>query len=68
MQQAGLGELGTKLGIADQSNLFGLGEQQRGILQAGDEANRHSQQQQIFEPYQRLGFVIEILQCATYTH
>ena len=67
MQQAGLGELGTKLGIADQSNLFALGEQQRGILQAGDEANRQTQMQQIFEPYQRLGFYSDILRGAPST-
>jgi hypothetical protein len=64
LQQAGIGELATKLGIADQSNLFSLGEQQRGILQAGDEATRQTQMAKIFEPYQRLGFYGDVLRGA----
>ena len=67
LQQAGIGELATKLGIADQSNLFSLGEQQRGILQAGDEATRQTQMAQIFEPYQRLGFYGDVLRGAPST-
>ena len=67
MQQAGIGELATKLGIADQSNLFALGEQQRGILQAGDEAARQTQMAKIFEPYQRLGFYGDVLRGAPST-
>ena len=67
LQQAGIGELATKLGIADQSNLFALGEQQRGILQAGDEATRQTEMAKIFEPYQRLGFYSDILRGAPST-
>jgi hypothetical protein len=64
MQQAGLGELQTKLGIAEQSNLFSLGEQERAIKQAQDEAFRQTKMQQIYEPYQRLGFYSDILRGA----
>ena len=64
LQQAGIGELATKLGIADTANLFGLGEAERGVLQAQDEAARQTQMQQIFEPYQRLGFYSDILRGA----
>lgn len=64
LQQAGIGELATKLGIADQSNLFALGEQERAILQAQDEATRQTEMQKIFEPYQRLGFYSDILRGA----
>ena len=64
LQQAGIGELATKLNIADTANLAALGEQQRGILQAQDEAARQTQMQQIYEPYQRLGFYSDILRGA----
>jgi len=64
MQQAGLGELQTKLGIAEQSNLFALGEQKRAIKQAQDEARRQTKMQQVYEPYQRLGFYSDILRGA----
>ena len=64
LQQAGLGELQTKLGIAEQSNLFSLGEQERAIKQAQDEAARQTKMQQVYEPYQRLGFYSDILRGA----
>ena len=64
LQQAGIGELATKLNIADTANLAALGEQERGILQAQDEAARQTQMQQIYEPYQRLGFYSDILRGA----
>jgi len=64
LQQAGIGELQTKLGIADQTSLAQLGEQERNILQAQDEAARQTQMAQIFEPYQRLGFYSDILRGA----
>ena len=64
MQQAGLGELQTKLGIAEQSNLFALGGQKRAIKQAQDEAARQAKMQKIYEPYQRLGFYSDILRGA----
>ncbi len=67
MQQAGIGELGANLALAQQQNLMGMGEQQRGILQAQDEAARQTQMQQIYEPYQRLGFYSDILRGAPST-
>ena len=64
LQQAGLGELTSKLNIADTSNLFALGEQERALLQAQDEAARQTDMQTVFEPYQRLGFYSDILRGA----
>lgn len=64
LQQAGLGELTSKLNIADTANLFALGEQERALKQAQDEATRQTQMQTVFEPYQRLGFYSDILRGA----
>jgi len=61
VQQAGIGELATRLGIADTQNVFQLGEAERAILQAQDEAARQTEMQNIYEPYQRLGFYSDIL-------
>ncbi len=61
VQQAGIGELATRLGIADTQNVFQLGEAERAILQAQDEAARQTEMQDIYEPYQRLGFYSDIL-------
>ncbi len=58
VQQAALGELGSNLARQDVNLLSQLGEQQRGIDQAQLEAQRQTQMQQIFEPYQRLGFTV----------
>ena len=60
MQQAGLGELQSRLGQSGIAQLAQLGEQERNILQAQDEAARQTQMQQIYEPYQRLGFLSDI--------
>jgi hypothetical protein len=64
LQQAGLGELTSKLNIADTANLFALGEQERALKQAQDEATRQTEMQRVFEPYQRLGFYSDILRGA----
>ena len=61
VQQAGIGELATRLVIADTQNVFQLGEAERAILQAQDEAARQTEMQDIYEPYQRLGFYSDIL-------
>ena len=61
VQQAGIGELATRLGIADTQNVFQLGEAERAILQAQDEAARQTEMQDIYEPYQRLGVYGDIL-------
>jgi len=60
MQQAGLGELQSRLGQSGIAQLAQLGEQERNILQSQDEAARQTQMQQIYEPYQRLGFLSDI--------
>jgi hypothetical protein len=67
VQQAALGELGSNLARQDVNLLSQLGEQQRGIDQAQLEAQRQTQMQQIFEPYQRLGFYSDILRGAPTT-
>ena len=67
VQQAALGELGSKLRGDDISRLADLGERQRLINQAQLEAERQTQMQQVFEPYQRLGFYSDILRGAPTT-
>ena len=67
LQQAGLGELTSQLGRQDIATLADIGERERAILQAQDEAARQTSMQQIFEPYQRLGFYSDILRGAPST-
>ena len=67
VQQAGLGELGSKLALQDIQTLSGLGATQRDIDQAGLEAQRQTDMQTIYEPYQRLGFYSDILRGAPST-
>ena len=67
VQQAALGELGAALGLQDINMLAGLGATERGITQAELEADRQTQMQDIFEPFQRLGFYSDILRGAPTT-
>ena len=67
VQQAGLGELGTKLGTQDLTNLANLGQTQRGIAQQQLDAARQTNLQDIYEPYQRLSFYSDILRGAPST-
>jgi len=67
VQQAALGELGSNLGRQDIQTLSTLGEQQRQVAQQGLEAQRQTQMQDIYEPYQRLGFYSDILRGAPTT-
>ena len=67
VQQAALGELGSNLGRQDIQTLSALGEQQRQIDQQGLEAQRQTQLQQVYEPYQRLSFYSDILRGAPST-
>lgn len=60
LQQASLGELGTKLGQQEAGFLFDLGKQQQAQDQAVLEAQRSTELQQLYEPYQRLGFLSDI--------
>lgn len=67
LQQAGLGELTSQLGRQDIATLADIGERERAILQAQDEAARQTRMQQVFEPYQRLSFYSDILRGAPST-
>ena len=60
-RQAQLGGLGTRLQLAELQQLAGLGGLQRQIEQQQLEAQRQSGLQNIYEPYQRLGFYSDIL-------
>lgn len=60
LQQASLGELGAKLGQQQAGFLFDLGKQQQAQQQAELEAARSTNLQQLYEPYQRLGFLSDI--------
>jgi hypothetical protein len=59
-QQAGIGQLLQQTGQAEQAFLFDLGKQYQGQQQAELEARRNTELQQLYEPYQRLGFVSDI--------
>ena len=60
VQQAGIGELAQQTGIRDIQTQFGLGKQQQAQQQAILEAQRQSELAQLYEPYQRLGFLSDI--------
>ena len=64
LQQASLGELGQNLAQREQGFLFDLGKAEQAQNQAVLEANRQNQLAQIYEPYQRLGFVSDIFKGA----
>ena len=59
-QRAGLGELTQKLGQQDIANLLGIGSLQQGQAQALLDAQRQTDLQQAYEPFQRLGFFSDI--------
>ena len=61
---AQLGQLGTALGREEQGFLFDLGERERAKRQAGIDAVRQTQLQQLYEPYQRYGFLSDIFKGA----
>jgi len=67
VQQAALGELESALGRQDIEMLAGLGATERAITQAELEADRQTKMQDIYEPYQRLGFYSDILRGAPTT-
>mgnify|MGYP000061875426 FL=1 len=60
LQQASLGELQAKLGQTDLESLLNVGGIQYQQAQAALEADRQSQLQQAYEPYQRLSFLSDI--------
>jgi hypothetical protein len=67
LRQSALGDLQQQLGQREQSFLFDLGKTQQAQQQAELEAARQSQLQQLYEPYQRLGFLSDIYKGAPST-
>ena len=64
---AGLGQLGQQMQMTDVDALTRLGAQQQVLDQAAADAQQQFQLQQIFQPYQKLGFYSDILQGAPST-
>ena len=60
MRQAALGELGQGLQQKESGFTFDLGKQQQAQQQAELEAGRQTQMEQLYEPYQRVGFLSDI--------
>jgi len=60
LRQAALGQTGQQLGQAEQGFLFDMGKQQQAQDQAVLEAQRQTELQQAYEPYQRVGFLSDI--------
>ena len=67
LRQAALGETGQQLGQQQAGFLFDLGKQQQAQDQAVLEAQRQSELQQAYEPYQRVGFLSDIYKGAPTT-
>jgi len=64
---AGLGQLGEQLGQATSQFRFGLGEAERQLGQQAADVGYQSALQQVYEPYQRLGFLSDIYKGAPTT-
>jgi hypothetical protein len=60
LRQAALGELDQNLGQKEAGFIFDVGKQQQGQQQAELEAARQTQMAQLYEPYQRVGFLSDI--------
>jgi hypothetical protein len=60
VQRAGIGELAQQSALRDIQTQFQLGKQQQLQQQAELEAKRKSDMAQLYEPYQRLGFLSDI--------
>ena len=60
LRQASLGELTQQAGQRQQGFLFDLGQRQQAQQQAELEAKRQSDLAQLYEPYQRYGFLSDI--------
>jgi hypothetical protein len=67
LRQAALGQTGQQLGQTEQGFLFDLGKQQQAQDQAVLEAQRQTELQQAYEPYQRVGFLSDIYKGAPTT-
>jgi hypothetical protein len=60
VQQAALGQTAQQLGQNDVNFLYNIGSQQQALTQQQLDAQRNTQLQQAYEPYQRLGFLSDI--------
>ncbi len=60
LRQASLGELGQNMGQKESGFLFDVGKQFQAQNQAELEANRQTELQQAYEPYQRVSFLSDI--------
>ena len=67
LRQASLGELGQQVGQREQGFLFDLGQRQQAQQQAEIEAKRQSDMAQLYEPFQRYGFLSDIYKGAPTT-
>jgi len=67
LRQASMGELAQKQALMDIETQFNLGKQQQGQQQAEIEAKRQSDLAQLYEPYQRYGFLSDIYKGAPTT-
>jgi len=67
LRQAALGETVQKMGQQEQGFLFDLGKQQQAQQQAVLEAQRQTEMQQAYEPYQRVSFLSDIYKGAPST-
>ena len=63
-QQLGMAGQQQQMAMADISNLMQSGAQQQQLAQTGYDVDYRQQLQQMYEPYQRLGFVSDIFQGA----
>tara|TARA_R100000654_G_scaffold7326_5_gene18170 strand:- start:1827 stop:3200 length:1374 start_codon:yes stop_codon:yes gene_type:complete len=64
---AGLGQLGQQMQMADVDTLAKLGAQQQVLDQAAFDAQQQYDLQNVYQPYQKLGFYSDILQGAPST-
>jgi hypothetical protein len=60
VQNAALGQSAQQMGQSDVNFLYNIGAQQQGLNQQQLDAQRNTQLQQAYEPYQRLGFLSDI--------
>ena len=60
VQQGAMGQTAQQLGQQDVNFLYNIGQQQQGLTQQQLDAQRNTQLQQAYEPYQRLGFLSDI--------
>jgi hypothetical protein len=63
-QQAALGQQQQQMNMGDVSTLMQTGGQQQQLAQQGMDSQYRQQIQQMYEPYQRMGFVSDIFQGA----